>query len=90
MAAKTRDYSSGNEFVPTGSAFKAARDPGQGPRDPQPTAAGPQMGPAAEVVFRGPCYGDVRYQDGARIMDDEHPRFKSKLKPADNHLPENA
>lgn len=86
MAFKVRDYSgSGDPFVPDGS-FKAVADPGQGPAKPSIT----NVGPTAEVVFHGPAFGDVRYQDGARVMDDEHPKMKGKLKPADNHLPENA
>ena len=78
-----QDYSKGDVFVPPG-AFKAVTDPGQGPANPSVT----DVGPTAEVVRYGPAYGDVRRDDGARLMDNPHPRFKSKLKTG--HLPENA
>ena len=85
MAFKTRDYASGDVFVP-GTAFGESKLFGKGPSEPTPT----DVGPIAVHTFAGPAFGDVRYQDGARTMDNQKPSFKGKLKPADNHLPENA
>ncbi len=84
MPFKTRDYAEGSVFVPE-RAFPEAPAAGSGPDTPSVTNVGP-----VHHTFAGPAFGDVRYQDGARIMDDEKPKFKTKLKPADNHLPENA
>lgn len=86
MAFKTRNYSGGDEFVPSGK-FGDSKEWGQGPKSPGVPL---DLGPTADVVNRGPAFGGVRMQDGARIMDDPKPTFPNKLKPAANHLPENA
>jgi len=87
MAFKTRDYSEGDVFVPDGK-FGDSKQWGQGPRTPEVDPI--EVGPTADVVRRGPAYGGVRMQDGARIMNNPKPNFPNKLIPAKNHLPENA
>lgn len=87
MAFKTRNYAEGDVFVPERS-FGNSKQWGQGPRQPEVDPI--NVGPTATTVFTGPAFGDVRFQDGARIMNNPKPKFEGKLFPASNHLPENA
>ncbi len=74
MAYKTRDYSSGSPFVPSGSFGPAAAKPKGDSTPVANTVSG------ADVVQRGQAFGGVREYDGSIDTTKVHQKRGTKGK----------